>query len=467
MDEYRYATYAVKKRWELDVYFFEAGHEQVKPVWLDGSLDELGAEVWLKKLDKDAMFGKKLIQEMLDIIRLEQKVARSVPNKDLSPKELEKHLFKHLQYWVKYFAVGFLWFATEPIRIDTNKEIEKLWKGTKEELQNFLDSVYRPMKFPPSSIEQRELLALVPLKGKALDQTLARHTKKYRHLSLHNIDDEFFNEEYYRNRVKNFQESQKEYKDMLETITSADQEAKQATEMIKKSKLPFWIKNRINFVRWFMYIRTASIDYMMMVNGAYKPVISSMAKLFDLPVDGVLHMTFEEMVSSVRRRKLPVPRRQIMDRTQNGYAYLIAPHGSYLVTGKEIDDLRSLVVPEENKEEVKSIQGQTAFKGKATGVARVIIDRRNASELKPGEILVTTMTSPEFVPAMKISAGIITNEGGILCHAAIMSRELRKPCVIGTKIATDIIKTGQRITLDADKGMVTWANKEALKFLVK
>lgn len=69
---------------------------------------------------------------MLDIIRLEQKVACSVQNKDLFLKELEKHLFNHLQYWVKYFAIGFLWFATEPIRIDTNKEIEKIWKGAKE-----------------------------------------------------------------------------------------------------------------------------------------------------------------------------------------------------------------------------------------------------------------------------------------------------------------------------------------------
>jgi len=55
---------------------------------------------------------------------------------------------------------------------------------------------------------------------------------------------------------------------------------------------------------------------------------------------------------------------------------------------------------------------------------------------------------------MKLSAGIITNEGGILCHAAIMSRELRKPCIIGTKIATDIIKTGDMVEVDADNGIV-------------
>jgi len=251
------------------VYFFEAGHEQVKPVWLDGSLDELGAEVWLKKLDNNPTFGKNLIREMLDIIELEKRIARSIPDKAFSPKELEKYLLKHLQYWVKYFAIGFLWFATEPIRIDTNKEIEKIWKGTKEELRTFLDSVYRPMKFPPSSIEQRELLKLVPLKSEALNRALRRHTRKYHHLSLHNIDDEFFDLQYYLNRVKTFQESEKDYKETQEIIDSADHEAKHATETIQKAKLPSWIKNRINFIRWFMYIRTTSIDYMMMVNGAF------------------------------------------------------------------------------------------------------------------------------------------------------------------------------------------------------
>ena len=114
-----------------------------------------------------------------------------------------------------------------------------------------------------------------------------------------------------------------------------------------------------------------------------------------------------------------------------------------------------MLFPKEDKKEIKELKGQVAFKGKVRGIARVILDRRNANELKEGEILVTTMTSPEFVPAMKISSGVITNEGGILCHAAIMSRELRKPCVIGTKIATDLIKTGQEIILDANSGIIT------------
>ena len=125
-----------------------------------------------------------------------------------------------------------------------------------------------------------------------------------------------------------------------------------------------------------------------------------------------------------------------------------------LLVGEEMEKIQKLlpfILPGGGMKEIK---GQTAFPGKVTGRARIIIDRRHANELQEGEILVTAMTSPDFVPAMKISAGIVTNEGGVLCHAAIMSRELRKPCVIGTKLATDVIKTGDLVEVDADKGVV-------------
>lgn len=64
------------------------------------------------------------------------------------------------------------------------------------------------------------------------------------------------------------------------------------------------------------------------------------------------------------------------------------------------------------------------------------------------------MTRPEFVPLMKMVSGIITDEGGVTCHAAIVSRELRIPCVIGTKIATQFLKDGDLVEVDADHGKI-------------
>ncbi|MBI5635932.1 phosphoenolpyruvate synthase, partial [Candidatus Micrarchaeota archaeon] len=105
-------------------------------------------------------------------------------------------------------------------------------------------------------------------------------------------------------------------------------------------------------------------------------------------------------------------------------------------------------------EQRELVRGLGAAPGQACGVARVILDLKDLYQLKKGEILVTAMTTPDFVSAMKRAAAIVTDEGGSTCHAAIVSRELGIPCVVGTQGATGIIKTGQLITVDANTGCV-------------
>jgi pyruvate,water dikinase len=84
----------------------------------------------------------------------------------------------------------------------------------------------------------------------------------------------------------------------------------------------------------------------------------------------------------------------------------------------------------------------------ATGKANIILNVRDINKFKPGEILVTDMTDPDWEPIMKIASGIITDKGGRTSHAAIVSRELGIPCVVGTENATRKIKTGQDLTID-------------------
>jgi phosphohistidine swiveling domain-containing protein len=101
-----------------------------------------------------------------------------------------------------------------------------------------------------------------------------------------------------------------------------------------------------------------------------------------------------------------------------------------------------------------TIKGQVASKGKVRGIARIITDPTNDKGFQKGDILVTGMTRPEFVPLMKKAAGVVTNEGGITSHAAIISRELKKPCIVGTKVATTFLKDGDLIEVDAKAGVV-------------
>ena len=100
------------------------------------------------------------------------------------------------------------------------------------------------------------------------------------------------------------------------------------------------------------------------------------------------------------------------------------------------------------------VSGLGASPGKASGTVRVLRSIADGSALRDGDVLVAEMTSPDWVPVMRRAAALVTDGGGITCHAAIVSRELRIPCVVGTKVGTGLLKTGQRITVDGSRGVV-------------
>jgi phosphohistidine swiveling domain-containing protein len=115
---------------------------------------------------------------------------------------------------------------------------------------------------------------------------------------------------------------------------------------------------------------------------------------------------------------------------------------------------KELLGEEINFSEITEIEGNCANAGRVEGRVRILLTPREMDKMQPGEVLVTTMTSPDFVPAMKKSSAIITDEGGITCHAAIVSRELGIPCVIGTKIATKVLKDGIKVEIKANHGLI-------------
>ncbi|KKS53152.1 MAG: Phosphoenolpyruvate synthase/pyruvate phosphate dikinase [Candidatus Magasanikbacteria bacterium GW2011_GWD2_43_18] len=136
----------------------------------------------------------------------------------------------------------------------------------------------------------------------------------------------------------------------------------------------------------------------------------------------------------------------------------IGKDNSRFIIGQEAEDLLSRVhLSEKEKhidENVKEFSGQTAVLGKATGTVKIVNVIEDIQKMNVGDILVSEMTIPEIVPAMKKAAAIVTNQGGIVCHAAIISRELGKPCIIGTKIATHVLKDGDMVEVDADNGKI-------------
>ena len=100
------------------------------------------------------------------------------------------------------------------------------------------------------------------------------------------------------------------------------------------------------------------------------------------------------------------------------------------------------------------VRGLGASPGMAAGKVKIVLDIDELDKIKDGDIMVTTMTTPDMVPAMRRASGIVTDEGGVTCHASIISRELGIPCVVGTGDATTTLKENTGVTLDGKKGLV-------------
>ena len=107
------------------------------------------------------------------------------------------------------------------------------------------------------------------------------------------------------------------------------------------------------------------------------------------------------------------------------------------------------------KQQSGALHGQTGSPGKAKGTVRIVAQEAvSTAVLKENDVLVCAMTSPAYIPLMKRACAIITDQGGILSHAAIIARELKKPCIVGTKDATTLLKDGNVVELDADQGTI-------------
>jgi pyruvate,water dikinase len=144
-------------------------------------------------------------------------------------------------------------------------------------------------------------------------------------------------------------------------------------------------------------------------------------------------------------------RKIYQERKKRGFTIKQKGNKIVLFTGTKKEDFHENKILDDNR----TIKGMPTYQGRVRGKVKIILDSyREGRKFKEGMILVTSMTTPDFVALIKRSKAIVTDEGGLLCHAAIVSRELKKPCIIGTKIATQVLKDGDLVEVDAHKGLV-------------
>lgn len=167
---------------------------------------------------------------------------------------------------------------------------------------------------------------------------------------------------------------------------------------------------------------------------------------------------FETMTESELKwyfKKGTLPQREILAQRAEASAYLFFNGETEVVTQKEFEKIQEIIL---GKVTGNLLKGTSAYPGKVQGVVRIVMDPEKAGDFQEGDILVTGMTRPEYLSLMKKAAAVVTDAGGVLSHAAIVARELKKPCVIGTKTATKNLKDGDLVEVDAVKGIVKKLN---------
>ena len=180
------------------------------------------------------------------------------------------------------------------------------------------------------------------------------------------------------------------------------------------------------------------------------------ASYLGVPIGDLDYLLVEEIISSLVNKKSVV---ELIEKRKEMTLFVHHPHSVTSVTEGAIA-VRSAgeIIRQLNKDTLKDVNeivGKVGARGHAVGKVRKILSTVDLDTFVEGEILVTVYTGPEFVPAMKKALAIVTDTGGITCHAAIVSRELGTPCVVGTKIATRVLKDGDLVEVDATRGVVT------------
>lgn len=203
------------------------------------------------------------------------------------------------------------------------------------------------------------------------------------------------------------------------------------------------------------YAKQAGAEHQGMFTYHFLPFLRKVAEKLGLSYTELISLTHKEVLAALRGE---LSAEELIKRAKRreslNWAVIIGEDGyAEIVEDEEDVKTLSVLIPkfEKNAQELK---GQPGYKGVVRAPAKIIMNSEEFHKLLPGDILVTSMTTPDFVVLMQKSAGIVTNIGGLLSHAAIMSRELKKPCIVGTKFATDVFKDGDMLELDAGKGVV-------------
>lgn len=219
---------------------------------------------------------------------------------------------------------------------------------------------------------------------------------------------------------------------------------------IKKFKLPTFLQEKLRLLSLLAYWqdqRKKSIFKGLEIMDSFLTELARRTRINK----AYLKFSFPQEYRSVLGGKLNI---NILKKRKSNLFIIWRPSEVIVVVGHKAKLVNNFIFKQEPPRNIKEVKGISVSPGTVRGYVKKLLSAQQGNKMNQGDILVTGMTRPDFINSMRKAAAIITDEGGITCHAAIISRELKIPCVVGTKVATKVLKDGDLVEVDANKGII-------------
>ncbi len=287
------------------------------------------------------------------------------------------------------------------------------------------------------------------ISSKRVRELLDNHTKKYYWIHNNYAKDVFLGKDYFIKELEkikclNPDEENKNLNNRCRQIK------KKKALLIKKFSLDNKSQNLIKIAETFAYMQDERKKYVLIASHYQNLFMSEFGKRLKLSKEDMEYTYIHELEKLIKQKKI----NKKIFKERKEFICVINKIDHYdILCGKEARKLFKICF-EKKHEKVNIINGIVASNGYAKGSVKIVRKIHDLINFQKGDILVASMTRPEMVVAMEKAGAIVTDEGGVTCHAAIISRELGKPCIIATKIATNVLMDGDVVEVDANKGII-------------
>lgn len=316
-----------------------------------------------------------------------------------------------------------------------------------------LQNLSAPDKLSFYQQEELNLLRLRSLKPtQHLRKKLKNHQRKYYWLLNSYADTRVLPVAYFKKRLLALSRAEAVQKiDEVRAQVRATQ--RQKTKLVKRLGLnsqAIKIAKRLSFCIWWQDKRKT---YIFQANHAIDVMLREVGKRYGISITSLRYYRFGEILNLIRTHR-PVNQAELVARQHKLLVIWRPTNGALYVSGNRAQHMFKPHQIQTKSRQTDLLKGLAVNTGLVQGRVRLLLTPKEANTLKRGEILVTTMTSPDFIVAMRRAAAIVTDVGGLTSHAAIVSRELKIPCIVNTRMATHLLKTGDMVEVNAKTGIV-------------